>query len=181
VSAVPRAAVFLDRDGVLVRARVLEGRPYAIRSVDELELEQGAREACDALRAAGFVLVVVTNQPEVARGTLARSDVDEIHARLAELLPLDEVVTCPHDDADGCACRKPRPGMLLDAASRLGIDLAASYAIGDRWRDIEAARRAGCTSVFLDRGYSEPVPERPDVTVRELRDGVSWILAGDGR
>jgi D-glycero-D-manno-heptose 1,7-bisphosphate phosphatase len=124
---------------------------------------------------------VVTNQPEVARGTLARSDVDEIHARLVELLPLDEVVTCPHDDADGCACRKPKPGMLLDAASRLGIDLAASYAIGDRWRDVEAARRAGCAGVFLDRGYSEPVPERPDVTVRALRDGVSWILAGGRR
>jgi len=173
--------VFLDRDGVLVKTRVVDGRPCAIRSVEELELEHGAREACDELQAAGFVLVVVTNQPEIARGTLSRSAVDVIHERLADLLPLDEIVTCPHDDADKCACRKPRPGMLFAAASHLGIDLDASYAIGDRWRDVEAGRRAGCTSVFLDRGYSEPVPDRPDVTVRELRDGVAWILGGARR
>jgi D-glycero-D-manno-heptose 1,7-bisphosphate phosphatase len=134
-----------------------------------------------ALRDAGFALVVVTNQPEIARGTLERSDVDEINARLAGLLPLDDVVTCPHDDDDGCECRKPRPGMLLEAASRLGLDLDASYLIGDRWRDVEAGRRAGCVNVFLDRGYSEPVPERPDVTVSELREGVSWILGGASR
>jgi D-glycero-D-manno-heptose 1,7-bisphosphate phosphatase len=170
--------VFLDRDGVLVRARVLDGRPYAIRGLDELELEHDARDACDALRAAGFLLVVVTNQPEIARGTLARRAVDEIHERLGALLPLDDIVTCPHDDADGCDCRKPRPGMLLDAASRLRIDLGASFLIGDRWRDIEAGRRAACTTVFLDREYSEAVPHSPDVTVRELRDGVSWILTG---
>lgn len=176
-----RPAVFLDRDGVLVKARVVDGRPYAIHGVEELELEKDAREACDALATAGFALVVVTNQPEIARGTIARTDVDETHERLAALLPLDDIVTCPHDDGDGCACRKPRPGMLLEAASRLGLDLGASYVIGDRWRDVEAGRRAGCTSVFLNRGYSEPVPDRPDVTVRELRDGVSWILAGADR
>jgi D-glycero-D-manno-heptose 1,7-bisphosphate phosphatase len=176
-----RPAVFLDRDGVLVRARIVDGRPYAIRTVAELELEQDARDACVALRDAGFALVVVTNQPEIARGTLNRSDVDEMHERLAESVPVDDVVVCPHDDEDDCECRKPRPGMLVDAASRLGLDLDASYVIGDRWRDVEAGRRAGCTSVFLDRGYSEPVPERPDVTVSTLRDGVSWILDGARR
>ena len=172
-----RPAVFLDRDGVLVRAKVVDGRPYAIRSVAELELELGASDACRALHDAGFVLVVVTNQPEIARGTLTQAAVTEIHERLGELLPVDDIVTCPHDDADGCKCRKPRPGMLLDAAARLGIDLQASFVIGDRWRDVEAGRRAGCTTVFLDRKYSEPVPDRPDTNVRDLHNAVSWILA----
>jgi D-glycero-D-manno-heptose 1,7-bisphosphate phosphatase len=172
-----KAAVFLDRDGVLVRARVVAGLPYSIRDADDLELETGAADACRALRAAGFVLVCVTNQPDVARGTLTRAAVDRIHERLLEILPLDEIVVCPHDDSDGCKCRKPQPGMLLDAASRLGIDLETSFMVGDRWRDIEAGRRAGCTTVFLDREYSEAVPEHPDVAVRDLGGARAWILA----
>jgi D-glycero-D-manno-heptose 1,7-bisphosphate phosphatase len=169
-------AVFLDRDGVLVRSRVVDGHPLAIRRVEELELENGAVEACAALRDAGFRLVVVTNQPEIARGTLSRGAVDEMHARLNELLPLDDVRLCPHDDADGCACRKPKPGMLLDAARELGITLDRSFLIGDRWRDVGAGRSAGCTCVLLDREYSEPMPIRPDVAVRDLGEAVAWIL-----
>ena len=176
-----RAAVFLDLDGVLVRAHVVDGRPNSIGRVEELELEDGAAEACTALRAAGFVLVVVTNQPEIARGTLGRKAVDEMHARLAELLPLDDIRVCPHDDADDCDCRKPKPGMLLDAAREHGIALERSFLVGDRWRDVEAGRRAGCTCIFLDREYSEPMPIRPDVTVRELGEAVAWILARSGR
>jgi D-glycero-D-manno-heptose 1,7-bisphosphate phosphatase len=174
-------AVFLDRDGVLIRARVLDGHPHAIREVDELELEDGAPEACAALRDAGFLLVVLTNQPEIARGTLGRDAVDAMHARLAELLPLDDIRLCPHDDADGCACRKPKPGMLLDAAREHGIDLERSFLVGDRWRDIGAGRAAGCTCVFLDREYSEAMPERPDTTVRELGEAVTWILSRSDR
>lgn len=174
-------AVFLDRDGVLVRARIVDGRPHSIRDVDELELEVGASDACRALRAAGFRLVVVTNQPDVARGTLAAAALERIHERLGELIQLDEIVICPHDDGDGCTCRKPLPGMLVDAAARLGIDLSASYMIGDRWRDVEAGRRAGCATVFLSRGYSEPMPENPDATVRELGEAVAWIAARERR
>jgi len=174
-------AIFLDRDGVVVRAPVVEGRPYSIGRVDELELESGAFEACAALRDAGFLLVVVTNQPEVARGTVSRAAVDEIHARLFELLPLDDIRVCPHDDADGCACRKPKPGMLLDAAREHRIALERSFLVGDRWRDVGAGRSAGCTCVFLDREYSERMPERPDVTVWDLDDAVAWILAQDAR
>ena len=176
-----RAAVFLDRDGVLVRAHVVDGVPHAIRAVAELELEPGAEEACRSLAAAGLPLVVVTNQPEIARGTLTRSAVDRIHARLRELLPLDEILVCPHDDADGCACRKPLPGMLLQAASRLGLDLEASTMVGDRWRDVGAGRAAGCATVLLGREYSEQVPDRPDVTVRDLGEAAAWILAGRSR
>jgi D-glycero-D-manno-heptose 1,7-bisphosphate phosphatase len=173
--------VFLDRDGVLVRARVVAGRPHSIRRVEELELEDGAADACAALHAAGFLLVVVTNQPEIARGTLSREAVDEMHSRLAELLPLDDIRVCPHDDADGCSCRKPKPGMLLDAAREHGIALRQSFLVGDRWKDVAAGREAGCACVFLDREYSESMPVRPDVVVRDLREAVAWILARSQR
>jgi D-glycero-D-manno-heptose 1,7-bisphosphate phosphatase len=174
-------AVFLDRDGVLVRAPVVDGSPHSIRSVAELELEHGAVEACDALRAAGFLLVVVTNQPDVARGIVSGDVVDAIHVRLADLLPLDDIRVCPHDDADGCSCRKPKPGMLLAAAIEHGIALEESFLVGDRWKDVEAGRAAGCACIFVNRDYSEPMQARPDVAVRDLAEAVSWILARSGR
>lgn len=180
-----RRAAFLDRDGVLVRTRVVDGLPVSIRDVTELELEPGAQEACRVLRARGFLLVVVTNQPDVARGMQTAAALDRIHGRLRDLLPLDEIVVCPHDDSDGCTCRKPQPGMLLAAAERLGIDLDASFMIGDRWRDIVAGRRATCTTVFLNREYSEAMVDRPDVTVRDVGEATAWILGrhahGDAR
>lgn len=169
--------MYFDRDGTLIRARVVDGRPYSIREADDLELEDGALEACRALRAAGFLLVVVTNQPEIARGTQTWANVDAVHKRLRDALPIDEIVVCPHDDGDRCACRKPLPGMLVDAATRLEIDLGTSYLVGDRWRDVEAGVWAGCTTVFLDRQYSEAVPHQPDKTVRELGEATAWILA----
>jgi D-glycero-D-manno-heptose 1,7-bisphosphate phosphatase len=177
----PVRAVFLDRDGVLVRAPVVDGRPRSISRVEELELEDGAIDACIALRDAGFLLVVVTNQPEIARGTLSREAVDEMHERLMELLPLDEIRVCPHDDVDGCACRKPKPGMLYDAARQHGVALEGSVLIGDRWKDMEAGHSAGCACVFLDRQYSEPMPVRSEVAVQDLREAVAWILARIGR
>jgi D-glycero-D-manno-heptose 1,7-bisphosphate phosphatase len=173
VSAPNRAAVFLDRDGTLIRGPVIDGRPGSIDKPEDLELEDGAEEACAALRAAGFLLVVVTNQPDIARGKQTREGVERIHERLREALPLDEIGVCPHDDFDGCACRKPLPGMLLDAAARLSIDLAASFLVGDTWRDIEAGRRAGCMTVVIDREYSGPMP---DMTARDLREATVRIL-----
>jgi len=171
-----RPAAFLDRDGVVSHARVEEGRPYAPRSPDELVVIPGVAEACAALRDAGLAVVVVTNQPEVARGTLDGADLDAMHARLSRDLAIDEVVVCPHDDADECACRKPRPGMLLDAAERLALDLSRSVMVGDRWRDVEAGRRAGCATVFVDHGYDERRPDAPDLTVPDLAAGVAWIV-----
>lgn len=171
-----RPAVFLDRDGVLNRSPVRDGRPEPPRGPDELVLLPGVSEACAELRKAGFALVVVTNQPEVARGTLSRQAVDATNNALADSVPLDEVVVCPHDDPDGCECRKPKPGMLLDAARRLGIDLQNSYLVGDRWRDIAAGHAAGARAVFVDRGYDERRPENPDAIVRDLTEATAWIL-----
>jgi D-glycero-D-manno-heptose 1,7-bisphosphate phosphatase len=170
-------AVFLDRDGVLVETKVVDGVPRPATSVDELELLPGVAEACARLRErGGFLLIVVTNQPDVARGSLSPEAVEAMHLELAQALPLDDIAVCMHDDADGCDCRKPQPGMILAAARRFDVDLAASFLVGDRWRDVEAAHRAGCRAVFVDRGYAEALTVQPDATVRDLGEAAGWIL-----
>ncbi|HEY8547880.1 MAG TPA: HAD family hydrolase [Acidimicrobiales bacterium] len=173
-----RRAVFLDRDGVLNRAFVRDGRPHPPARVDDLEVLPGVAAAVERLREAGFATVVVTNQPDIARGTATRAGVDAIHRALRSVVPVDDVLVCPHDDADGCGCRKPRPGLLVEAARRRGLDLAASVMVGDRWRDVEAGRRAGCRTVFVDRGYDEPRPAGSDAEVPDLPAAVTWILGG---
>src|ERR1041384_280595 len=178
VSAPPRRAVFLDRDGVLNRAIVRNGRPYPPAALADLEILPDAPAALGALRAAGLVLIGVTNQPDVARGTQRREVVESMHAALREALPLDDLYVCYHDDRDGCDCRKPRPGLLLRAAARHGLDLGASFLVGDRWKDVAAARAAGCAAVLIDYGYAESGPDNgaPDRTVGSLSDAAEWIL-----
>jgi len=154
----------------------LDGVPRPAPSVDELELLSGVAEACARLRDAGFLLIVVTNQPDVARGSLTSEVVEAMHLELAQALPLDDIAVCMHDDADGCDCRKPQPGMVLAAARRFGIDLTASFFVGDRWRDVEAAHRAGCRAVFVDRSYDEELMSQPDATVSDLGEAADWIL-----
>lgn len=170
-------AVFLDRDGVIVRAPMRHGRPTSPANVAELEILPGVPAALARLRATGFRLVVVTNQPDVARGTLTQDAVEAIHAVLRARLPLDDIRVCYHDDADRCACRKPAPGLLVDAAREADLDLAGSFIVGDRWRDVEAGRRAGCTTVFIEYGYDEAQPDSPHARVRSLEEAAEWILA----
>jgi D-glycero-D-manno-heptose 1,7-bisphosphate phosphatase len=174
---VMRAAVFLDRDGVINRPLLRGQRPYPPRSLAELELLPGVAAALAALRSAGYCLVVVTNQPDVARGTTPRSTVDAINARLQSLLPLDAVRTCVHDDADRCDCRKPAPGLITAAARELQLECSTSYMVGDSWRDIEAGRRAGCRTIFVDQGYAE-TPACCDFRVRSLAEAAYIILRG---
>lgn len=168
-------AVFLDRDGVLNHAVVRDGKPYPPRNADETRVVDEAIEALALLKGAGFSLIVVTNQPDVARGTQTRAEVDAINAKLREVLPVDEFVVCDHD-GDGCDCRKPKPGGILAAAARRGIDVERSFMIGDRWRDVEAGQRAGCTALFIDQGYAERQPEPPFVRVATVLDAARWIL-----
>lgn len=172
-----RRAVFLDRDGVINRAIVRDGKPYPPHHIDDLEVLPGVPEALARLRLAGFYLVVVTNQPDVARGTQRREVIDAMHASLAAALPIDEFRVCDHDDSDDCVCRKPKPGMLEAAARDADLNLSDSVMVGDRWRDVEAGRRAGCRTVFVDRQYAEVRPDRPDVTVGSLPEAVDWILS----
>ena len=173
-----KRAVFLDRDGVLARALVRNGNAYAPVTPDEMEMADDAPAALARLTAAGFLLVMVTNQPDVARGITRREDVETMHAALCAALPLDACYVCYHDDRAACDCRKPKPGMLLAAAAALNIDLAASFMVGDRWRDVDAGAAAGCRTVWIDRGYRERAPEHaPDARVQTLTAAADWILA----
>lgn len=172
-----RRAVFLDRDGVLNEAIIRDGRPYPPASLAELKLAPDAAEALNRLKMAGFLLIVVTNQPDVARRTQTREAVEAIHAALAAALPIDDFFTCWHDDGDGCDCRKPKPGLMLEAAGKYPIDLEWSFLVGDRWRDIDAGAAAGCQTALIMRNYSERLPEsRPDCCVTSLSAAVDWIL-----
>lgn len=171
-----RRAVFLDRDGVINRADVRDGRPYPPPDLAHMEVLPGVTEALQALHDAGWLLIVVTNQPDVARGTALRADVEAIHEHLGRHLPIDEFRTCYHDTPDACACRKPQPGALLQAGQEHDIDLSASWMVGDRWRDVEAGERAGCRTAFIDYGYAEPRPARADLTVGSLAEAARILL-----
>jgi D-glycero-D-manno-heptose 1,7-bisphosphate phosphatase len=171
-------AVFLDRDGVINKALVRDGKPYPPGNVRETVIVKNAKESLDRLKQRGFLLVVVTNQPDVRRGSTTRESVEDIHRYLAAHLPVDEFSVCYHDDRDDCACRKPRPGLLLDAASRHGIAMQRSYLIGDRWRDVDAGAAAGCKTILIDYGYNERSGiYSPDVRVDALSQAVDWILS----
>jgi D-glycero-D-manno-heptose 1,7-bisphosphate phosphatase len=169
-------AVFLDRDGVINRAVVRDGKPHPPDRVEDLEVLAGVPGALLKLRDAGFRLIVVTNQPDVARGTQTRETVDAMHVRLMSELPVDDVVTCYHDDDDACDCRKPKAGALIDAAQRHGVQLHRSFMVGDRWRDIEAGQRAGCRCLFVDHGYAEQQPAGSFVRVPSLAAAADWII-----
>jgi D-glycero-D-manno-heptose 1,7-bisphosphate phosphatase len=179
IDAVTRRAVFLDRDGVINRALVRDGKPYPPSSADELEILAGVPEALQRLKAAGYALIVVTNQPDIARGSTSMAAVERINARLRALLPLDEIRMCPHDDADGCVCRKPQPGLLLQQPAH---DMPASVMVGDRWRDIEAGQAAGCgATILIDCGYEESLRAAPTVRVRSLTEAADWLIARGDR
>jgi D-glycero-D-manno-heptose 1,7-bisphosphate phosphatase len=169
-------AVFLDRDGVINRPVVRAGRPYPPDSLAQLEIFPDVPQALRALKAGGYRLIVVTNQPDVARGTIPKAVVDAIHARLESVLTLDAVLACTHDDDDRCECRKPLPGLITYASRELNIDCTASYMVGDRWRDIEAGRRAGCKTFFVDRAYEEAPPVSYDYRVGSLLEAAQIIL-----
>lgn len=172
-----RPAVFLDRDGVLNAVEVVADRPSAPLSLERFSILPRAAEACRRLRAAGYFLVVVTNQPDLARGRQSRDVVEAMHAALLREVDVDEVRMCPHDDLDCCTCRKPQPGLLLSAASEHRLDLRGSFMVGDRWRDVEAGRRAGCRTILVDGDYREPRAGHPDKVVRTLFEAAQWILS----
>jgi D-sedoheptulose 7-phosphate isomerase len=172
-----RRAVFLDRDGVINRAFVRDGKPYPPPTPQELEILPGVLEALRELKSHGYKLLVVTNQPDVGRGKQSREALDEMHRSLRAQLSLDDILVCCHTDQDHCDCRKPLPGMLLEAARKHNINLAASFMVGDRWRDIEAGYNAGCRTILIDYGYSERPPDRvPDLRVGSLREAADWII-----
>ncbi len=172
-----KRAVFLDRDGVLNEALVRDGRPYPPASIEELQIVPGAASALARLKQAGFALIVVSNQPDVARGAQTRDAVEAMNNLLRAALPIDDFILCFHDESDGCGCRKPKPGLILEGAAKYGIDLAKSFMIGDRWRDMDAGAAAGCTTLLIDYGYRERPPQnQPSYRVGSLGAAVDRIL-----
>ena len=171
-------AVFLDRDGVINRALERDRQPQSPASLSEFEILPEVPAACHRLKQAGFLLVVVTNQPDVGRGTLKREIVETIHTEMCRRLPIDRVGVCYHPGkgASNCDCRKPKPGMLLSAARELGIDLAQSWMVGDRWRDVDCGNAAGCRTIFIDRGYAETLRQKPHFSAGNLAEAADIIL-----
>ncbi|HSI87304.1 MAG: D-glycero-alpha-D-manno-heptose-1,7-bisphosphate 7-phosphatase [Candidatus Methylacidiphilales bacterium] len=173
-----RRAVFLDRDGVINRPVVRDGMPFPPATAAEFELLDGVPEACRMLHNAGYLLIVATNQPDVGRGTTPLETVEAIHRHMLTLLPeIDRVEVCYHPGGQPPSPdRKPAPGMLLRAAAEMGIDLSASFMVGDRWRDVDCGHAAGCRTFFIDYGYTEALRCQPDFTVRSLLDAASYMV-----
>lgn len=169
-------AIFLDRDGVINKAVIKDGKPYPPATVADLCIPDDASVALNQLKAAGFLLIGITNQPDVARGTMTRCIVESINIKLMQVLPLTEIKVCYHDNSHQCDCRKPKPGMLLQAAHEYEIDLNRSFMIGDRWKDIEAGQCAGCKTIWIKNNYLEPAPQQAHFIVNSLSEAVRCIL-----
>ena len=175
-----KRAVFFDRDGVLVRSLVRDGKPFAATTLEEFEIVPESGDVAGRLAEAGFELVVFTNQPDVGNGLMERSVVEEMNRILQQTLPLTGIKVCFHSQTDGCACRKPKPGMLIEAAREFDLDLSQSYVVGDRKSDIEAGNAAGGFTIYIDQGYQEPSPEDADKRVHSLTEARDLILALEG-
>jgi len=150
-------AVFLDRDGVINEVVFRQGKPASPRSLEEFRFCEAVVAALEQLAEGGFRLFVVSNQPDVARGLLAPSVLQAMSDRILASLPIERVLTCVHDDADGCSCRKPKPGMLHTVASSEGINLRRSFFVGDSRKDMQAGTAAGCVTILLQRPYNQGV------------------------
>lgn len=171
-----RRAIFLDRDGVLNAAIVRKGVPHPPLDADETQIIEGVRGAISQLERSGYVCVVVTNQPDIARGKTSLQTVNSINQKVADETGIVHFYVCPHDTKDACVCRKPLPGLLLQAAEELNLDLASSFMVGDRWRDVEAGRMAGVRTFFIDYGYDEQAAVGYDWKVYSLAEASAVIL-----
>ena len=169
-------AVFLDRDGVINRALIRNGLPYPPNSLDELEILPGVPESLRILKESGFLLIVVTNQPDVGRGIQKKQTVEKMHAVLLDQLPLDVIYVCWHGQDGECDCRKPLPGLLYQAEQDWHIDLKKSFIIGDRWRDIGAGNAAGCKTIFIDYKYEESLKFQPDYKATSICDASEHVI-----
>lgn len=169
-------AVFLDRDGVISANVQRDGRPVAPTSMADFRILPGVEQATRRLKDLGFILVVVTNQPDISTGRNTMATLELMHDEMRRRLPLDDIRVCVHVDADGCNCRKPKPGMLIDAAREWSVDLQRSIMIGDRWRDIEAGQAVGCLTIMIDWGDNFEKQSTPHKTVRSLPEAVAYII-----
>jgi D-glycero-D-manno-heptose 1,7-bisphosphate phosphatase len=171
-----KRAVFLDRDGVLNRSNLINGVPTPPNLIEDVEILAGVVEAIRLLKTYDFVPVVVTNQPDVARGTTSQSQVQAINSYIGAATDIQYFYTCFHDDGDCCDCRKPAPGLIHRASKELGLLLQDSFMVGDRWRDISAGQSAGCQTFFIDYSYAEKAPKMPFKKVSSLLEAAQLII-----
>ena len=169
-------AVFLDRDGVINANLERDGRPVAPTTLAEFRLLPGVEDAVRRLKEHGYLVIVITNQPDVANGLTERATVEAMHDLMRSRLLIDDIRTCFHNDAPRCDCRKPKPGLILAAAAEHNINLARSYVVGDRWRDVAAGRAAGCFTIFIDYGYRQDGPNHPDKVTKSLAEAATFVL-----
>ena len=169
-----KRAIFLDRDGVINSTIIKKGKPFSPRRLEDFELVDGIKDILERFRVRGLLNIIVTNQPDIARGLMKKEELRKMHNLIRENLPVDDIFICPHDDADNCSCRKPKPGMLLEAAKKWDIDLSESFMIGDSWKDIEAGRNAGCTTLLIDSPYNKQIDS--DLRANELSAVAEIIL-----
>jgi len=169
-------AVFLDRDGVVCRTFMKNGKPYAPRKLEDFTLMPYTQSSVELLKQNGFKVIVVTNQPDIGHGLVTLEIVKSMHHKILEKTMVDDIFLCIHRQDEGCDCRKPKPGMLIHASEKYEIDLKRSFMIGDRASDIEAGKRADCRTIFIDRNYAEPRPLDPDFTITSLQKAVTYIL-----
>jgi D-glycero-D-manno-heptose 1,7-bisphosphate phosphatase len=167
-------AVFFDRDGVVNKIILRDGKPFSPRTIEEFVLTEGIRETVSSLKKRGYKTILISNQPEVARGRITLDTLDQMMQRVQREVGLDDLFICLHDDDDRCACRKPEPGMILEASRKWKIDLRASFVIGDTWKDMEAGKAAGCKTILLDAVYNRDV--RSDFRVTSLAEAAELIL-----
>lgn len=172
-------AVFLDRDGIINRAVVRDGKPFPPARLEEVEILPGAVASLSRLATSGHVLIGISNQPDVARGAQSREMVESINTLIQSRLPVREIFVCYHDDADYCDCRKPKPGLILRAARKYGLDLSRSWMVGDRWKDVAAGQAAGLKTIFVDYHYAEAYEGVPaDYTVEDTAFLADIIFKG---
>jgi len=166
-------AVFFDRDGVINKVMIQDGKPFSPRRFKEFKFVEGVENVLERLKREGFLNIIVTNQPDIARGLMEWKELNKMHEYIKENLPIDDIFVCPHDDKDNCECRKPKPGMFFEAAKKWNINLNASFMIGDSWRDIEAGKAAGCITILVDMPYNQRVD--PDYRVEKIEEVLSII------
>jgi D-glycero-D-manno-heptose 1,7-bisphosphate phosphatase len=178
-----KPAVFIERDGILNRVRVAGQQQISPLTLDQFHLNVEVAPLLHELKAAGLVVIVTTNQPGLSRGQ-SRRDLDRMHQLIRQAFPINDLLVCPHEDADRCPCRKPKPGLLTEAAFKWGIDLNRSFVVSDKWQDAEAARRAGATSMLVrspwlgDVHHDFVLPDLPSLIEKLLQLCSPRALAG---
>jgi D-glycero-D-manno-heptose 1,7-bisphosphate phosphatase len=166
-------AVFLDRDGVINKPIIINGKPYPPKNFKEFAIFPRVNKALTLLKEAGYLLIIVTNQPDVGDKKQKKEIVEELHNFILKKLPIDHIETCFDRNSD---CYKPKAGMFYNTAVKYNIDCQNSFMVGDRWVDIEAGRSAGCRTLFIDHGYSEALRSQPDIIVSSLYNASQEIL-----